>query len=238
MLKKELVVEIMKMAEGEYTKTRLNRMRKADLEKLHEELSAKMAKAEEEKCTKDDVQVDTAAEQETVAETKEFDVEKYINFVCHKKLRDRKPSTHQYNLIKTLEINYKVRFDNVDSATFGELSDRIRKCLIAIKEGRVEKRSEKERLDRIKNYKPKVDNSATKAQLRKITELEKITGVTCKRVVSSKQVASEIINEYLEILKAKEVAVTTSDVSTNIQDKLNDKTFRRKFAERLKRVFI
>lgn len=251
MLKKELVEKLMEMTGGEYTKSKLNKMLKADLEKLYEEYSRKSVSAE--KCTKTDEEdkhdTMTAEERKAVEKVKAFDFERYANFVCHKKIRDRKPSTHQYNLIKALENNYKVKFDNIDKATFGELSDRISACYEAIKQGRVKKRSDEEILARLKNYKPKRDNSPTKAQLHKINELEKRTGVTCKRVISNKQVASEVIKNYLEILdKAKEleaeVAVTTandtinnSDMLNNLKNKLKDKSFRVKFIEYLKRMF-
>jgi hypothetical protein len=163
MLKKELVAQIMEMAGGAYTKTQLNKMLKADLEKLYEEYSAKA----DVESKSDDVQniTMTAEEHKAVEKIREFDFSIYENFVCAKKIRNRKPSKNQLRLITLLELNYKVRFDNVEKATFGELSDRISACFSAIKQGKVKKRSAEEILSKLRNYISEVAVTATSSDM-------------------------------------------------------------------------
>ena len=151
MLKKELVEKLMEMAGGEYTKTQLNRMLKADLEKLYEKYtkeSANTNKSDVENKSGDVQNSTSTANNKTNA--KVIDITKYSNFKCHKNVRNKKPSANQLKLIKTLELNYKVRFDNVESATFGELSDRISACIEAIKQGKVKKRTAEEKIAKLK----------------------------------------------------------------------------------------
>jgi len=203
MLKKELVEKLMEMVGDKYTKTKLNRMLKADLEKLYEEYSRKSVSAE--KPAKSDVEnksgdvqnSTTTANNKAGKNTKEFDFEKYANFVCHKRIRNRKPSTHQLKLIKALELNYKVRFDNVESATFGELSDRISACFEAIKQGKVKKRSAEEKIAKLKNYKSK----ETKAEVAVTTANDTINNSDVLNNLENKLKDKSFRVKFIEYLK-------------------------------------
>ena len=172
MLKRELVEKLMQMAGGEYTKSQLNKMLKADLERLYEEYSRKSVSAEksakaDEENKSSDVQNSTmtAEERKAVEKIKSFDFSIYENFVCAKKIRNRKVSNNQLRLIKLLELKYKVKFINVEKATFGELSDRISNCFEAIKQGKVRKRTDNEIVAKLRSYISEVAVTATSSDM-------------------------------------------------------------------------
>jgi hypothetical protein len=225
----------------------LMKMHKADLEKMHNDMLelqyTETDYAEECADMLNNTPIDTmsAEDRKAVNTVKAFDLSKYANFNPNNikpHLRSLATTDTQHNLIKALENNFIVKI-NVGCDRY-ETSVKIARVYKAIADGIVQRRTDEEILARIKSYKPQVSNLATKAQLDLITELEKTTGVMNTTVVRDKQTATKIISTYQDMLKQKQVAATEvkpADVPQTMAEKLNDKNFRTKFIERLKRVF-
>lgn len=166
---------------------------------------------------------------------KMFDIKRYAEFVPYENMKFKAVTANQINLANSLENNFKVSIDtNVANAY--EMSMKLSKVYKAILSGKVQYRSEFEISERVKTYKAaKVTNKATQAQLSYISKLEKETGKLNTRVISSVEIANEVIRELLELKNSNansEVAVTSV-----VEDKLKDHNFRTKFVAMMKKIF-
>jgi hypothetical protein len=129
------------------------------------------------------------------------------------------PTANQMNYIATLERNYDFKINNIECRTKESTSKYISSITTQIESDELKKRPSEVVSKSLESVKPV--RLASKAQLDYITRLEKETGTINKRVVSSMDIANEIINELLKVKRAmpkqptvqREVAVTAPEQS-------------------------
>jgi hypothetical protein len=164
--------------------------------------------------TLEEIEAEEKAEAQLTQEQSEilFDLKKYANFTLYSNLRVTAPTSAQFRLVQALERNFKVKIDTT-GCNRGMLSDKIQNVYKAIMKGTVKPRPQvevKTALEHVE-HKPAV-KPATPAQIAKINELEKETGIVNTTVIRDTKIASEIITRYISVQKcqtAQEIAMTT-----------------------------
>lgn len=88
-----------------------------------------------------------------------FDYTRFLNYVLYNNLRGLPRTANQKALSVALICHYKVKFESKPLETRGEFSDRIMRCLFAIKDNKVERRTPEEVDIMVKKYFPRNDIS-------------------------------------------------------------------------------